>query len=88
MSKLRAVKVVMGPSIPETGEIARAVTLEDGSGQVQTYSRREGAWVNGGSSFQSLHTADDVNVDDLKETGFDEEDIRKIFSRPEDEAVG
>ncbi|MDJ0934008.1 MAG: hypothetical protein QNJ06_22865 [Kiloniellales bacterium] len=88
MNSLRAVRIVMGPSIPETGEVARAVTLEDGSGQVQTYSRSKKAWVNGGSTFQSLHTADDVSIEYLKLSGFDEGDIENILRRPEDEAVG
>ena len=88
MSNIRAVRIVMGPSIPETGEVARAVTLEDGSGQVQTYNRRKKAWVNGGSTFQSLHTADDVSVEYLRRSGFDDGDIENILRRPEDEAAG
>ena len=79
----RVIEVVMGPSMPETGEIARAVTLDNGWGQVQTYSKRRKAWVKGGTTLQSLWAADVISEESLKQNGFDAEDIRNIFWRPE-----
>ena len=81
----KAIEIVIGPSILETGGISRAVTMEDGSGQVQTYSSVTKAWFNGGGTFQSLLTSEDVTRERLERLGFDEEDMENIFSRPEDE---
>lgn len=80
----RVVEVVMGPSMPETGEIARAVTLDNGWGQVQTYDKRKKSWVKGGTNLQSLWGADDISQDLLKQYGFDAEDIQNIFWKPGD----
>jgi len=81
----KVVEVVMGPSMPETGEIARAVTLDNGWGQVQTYDKRKKSWVKGGTTLQSLWAADAISRDLLKQNGFDAEDIQKILWRPKDE---
>lgn len=81
----RVIDIVMGPSWPESGGIARAVTLENGWGQVQTYSQRKKAWERGGSSLQSLLTAEHLTREKLEEMGYEEEDIRNILWQPGDE---
>lgn len=81
----RVIDIVMGPSLPETGEVARAVTLENGWGQVQTYDQRKKVWVKGGSSLQSLLTAEHLTREKLEEMGYEEEDIQNILWQPGDE---
>jgi len=81
----KVVEIVMGPSVTETGVIGRAVTLENGWGQVQSYSKRDKMWVKGGTNLQSLWNADEISQDVLKQNGFDAEDIRNIFWQPEKE---
>ena len=85
MRMQKVVDIVLGPSVPETGEIARAVTLENGWGQIQTYSRRKKTWVKGGSSLQSLWTAEDLDRERLEEMGYEEEDMQNILWQPGDE---
>lgn len=79
----KVVKITVGASLPESGAIARVVEFEDGWGQIQTYSRREKAWVKGGSSIQSLLTAEDLTREMLEQMNYDEEDIEKIFWKPD-----
>ncbi|MDJ0944246.1 MAG: hypothetical protein QNJ30_12310 [Kiloniellales bacterium] len=81
----KVVDIVLGPSLPETGGIARAVTLENGWGQIQTYHQRKKTWVKGGSSLQSLWTAEDLDREMLEEMGYEEEDIQNILWQPGDE---
>ena len=81
----RVVDIVIRPSMPETGGIARAVTLENGWGQIQTYDQRKKAWVEGGSSLQSLWTSEDLTREMLEEMGYDEKDIQNILWQPGDE---
>ena len=80
----RVIDIVMGPSMPETGEMARVVSLENGWGQVQTYNRREKVWEKGGSSLQSLWTtAEHLTRELLEQMNYDEEDIANILWRPD-----
>ena len=79
----KVVKVTVGASLPESGAIARVVEFEDGWGQVQTYDRRERAWVKGGSSIQSLLTAEDLTTEMLEQMHYDEEDIANILWQPD-----
>ena len=80
----KVIEVVMGPSVTETGVVGRAVTLENGWGQVQSYSKRDKMWIKGGTNLQSLWNADAISLDKLKQDGFDAEDIQNIFWRPEE----
>ncbi len=79
----KIVEITFDPSLPESGAIARVVEFEDGSGQIQTYSRREKAWVKGGSSIQSLLTSEDLTREMLEQMNYDEEDIANILWQPE-----
>ena len=79
----KVVQIIQGPALPESSGIARVVVLEDGWGQIQIYSRQKRAWVDGGSSIQSLLTAEDLTREMLVEMNYDEEDIENILWRPE-----
>ncbi|MDJ0970895.1 MAG: hypothetical protein QNJ06_13450 [Kiloniellales bacterium] len=81
----KVVEVVMGPSVTETGIIGRAVTLENGWGQVQSYNKKQKMWEVGGTNLQSLWGADDISQDLLEQYGFDAEDIQNILWKPRDE---
>ncbi len=81
----KIVEITIGASLPESSGIARVVEFEDGSGQIQTYSTREKVWVKGGSSIQSLLTAEDLDREMLEEMGYEEEDIQNILWQPGDD---
>ena len=80
----KIVEIMEGPAIPEMGGVKRVVVFDDGWGQVQSYISQKEKWVKGGSSLQSLTTAEDATPEMLKKLGYDEEDIENIFRRPED----
>ena len=79
----RIVEIVNRPAIPEMGGVSRVVVFDDGWGQVQSYIPQRKEWVNGGSTFQSMITAETATRERLEELGYDEEDIEKIFWRPD-----
>lgn len=78
----KIVEIMEGPAIPEMGGVKRVVVFDDGWGQVQSYIPQKKKWVKGGSSLQSLTTAEDATPDMLRNLGYDEEDIENIFWRP------
>jgi len=81
----KIVEIMEGPAIPEMGGVKRVVVFEDGWGQVQSYIPQKRMWVKGGSSLQSLTTAEDATPEKLKQLGYDEEDILNIFWQPGDQ---
>lgn len=81
----KIVEITIGASLPESSGVARVVEFEDGSGQIQTYDWRKKAWVKGGSSIQSLLTAEDLTRAMLEDMDYDEEDIEIILWQPGDE---
>ena len=78
----KIVKVLEGPSIPEMGGVSRVVVFDDGWGQVQSYIPQRKEWVKGGSTLQSMVTAETATRERLEELGYDEEDIERVFWRP------
>ncbi|MDJ0944242.1 MAG: hypothetical protein QNJ30_12290 [Kiloniellales bacterium] len=80
----RIVEIIAEPSIPEMGGVRRAVVFDDGSGEVQSYVPQKKMWVPGGNLY-SFRDAEGATPALLRKLGYDEEDIEKIFWRPEDD---
>ena len=78
----KIVRLVHAPSITETGVIARIVQFEDGSGQVQTYGKRDG-WQKGGTTIMSLVVTEEPTLDLLKARGLTPEQIEEVLFDPE-----
>ncbi len=79
----KIVTIMQDPLITETGRIARIVELGDGSLQVQSYGPMSG-WKNGGTTFQSMLTAEAVTKEKLAERGLTEQQIDEVLASPDD----
>ncbi len=79
----KIVTIMQDPLITETGRIARIVELGDGSLQIQTYVTVDG-WKNGGTTFQSMETAEAVSKEKLAQHGLTEQQIDEVLAGPDD----
>ena len=77
----KIVEIINEPAIPELGGVRRVVVFDDGSGQVQTYIPQRKSWKPGGNLY-SFIDAEIATPEVLRKQGYDEEDIEKIFWRP------
>ena len=78
----RIVSVDQGPSITDSGTLARVVQLEDGSGQVQSYNPKTG-WTDGGPDLLAMSTSEHATVDILQARGLTPEQIEEVLFDPE-----
>ena len=81
----RVVRIVVGPVVVDMGSISRAVVLDDGTFNTQSYIRKKG-WRFGVVGHSSIMTAPGgVYEHNLREEGYSEEQIAEILEVPEAE---
>ena len=79
----RVVLIEAGPSITETGAVARSVTLADGSFQTQTYVEGRGWRPDIVSAYSVMIAFEGAREDNLAAMGYSREQIAEILERPE-----
>ena len=78
----RVVRIVVGPSITETGAVARSVILSDGSFRTQTYVDGRGWRPDIVSAHSVMIAFEDAREDNLAAKGYSKEQIAEILEEP------